>query len=227
MARSRRRTSRRRRPRADWVFRGSGHGGNLTGGLLDDNLASYTPVVTSINVGSANARALILYDSQNTLTHPHSDATTGAMTFLPGAARAEGRNPTILAVVGQLYIEPSTWAAGQIQAYGIRIGAFEQDPQTGLLSLDPDYSMWNILAAPVVSAQASTWANWKNWDYEHRTFRVFTTSNGNGGFQIPIRFRCRRRLKPWQCYAVYMEGENTSVNARIQPWFRTLVSDEG
>lgn len=212
------------------MYRGAASSAVDANTTTDDLLASYWPGVTTLTVGPTTARALILYDSVNRMSNliNRGGAVVADAGVLSRAARAEGRGPLILKTEGTIYFEPSTWSLGQIQAYGMRLGAFEQDPESGTLLLHPDYSMWNEdIPTLGVSAQPATWANTEGWVWERRTFRVFTTSNGNGGIQYSMRWSGRRRLKPDQCWAFYLEGENTSVNARIQPFFRSLVSDEG
>lgn len=232
MARSRRRSP-RRREKADWVYRGPvatpvDDSDTPIGDPKTAGLASYTQFVTTMNTGAINARFLVLYDSQNRLAHWAGTSTgVGGSRYgvLNRAARSEGRRARILATEGSIYIEPSTWAIGNVMAFGWRLGAWDQDPQTGLISLPAGYSMTQNVTLSTQDAP-DVWANTYNWVREGRFFRGFN-SNESNVFNLRIMWRGRRALRGNEAWGLYMEGAPTGVNVRLQPWLRTLVVDEG
>lgn len=239
MPRRRRRfTSRRsapqRRPKADWVYRGADYipGDPADNDWLEENpdLASYGHSVQGVTAGLNGAAAWILYDSMNRRAQLLNTFSTAGgwdtVALLPRAARAEGRNPLILATEGQLLIRPSTWALGSLMAFGLRIGIFEQDPSDGLLLLDAEYHMRNAFAGSTGHSQAATWANDRMWVWERRYYVTFDSTRP-AALNLDIRWRGRRTLKPHQCFAIYCEADSASVNLTVQRWMRTLVVDEG
>lgn len=220
MARSRRRMARPPRKRADWVYRPDIFD---EAGALIDGKGTYSPRSTSVSSGIANAVGKVLYDSHNRLSAVTADAGN-VMLQLPRVARAEGSRAQILAVSGQIVVIPSTWSVGTIVTLGFRISEFEQSPLDGTASLDAGYSM---LAVTNVQADvAAVWANDRSWDWETRNYRSFETGATPARWVIPVRFRCRRRLKPNMGYFLYMENSGT-VSVNVIPWLRTLVVDEG
>lgn len=220
MARSRKARSRAVRVRPDWVYRA-----NLTTGAsplnASDVLGTYDFGVKAISTGASNAQVLWLYDSRNRMGSNVLRQSSTTFGYLAGSARAEGTRPKVHAVEGLIYVEPSTWAAGNLMAMGFRIGAYEQDPYTGLASLDPDYTMWNTSAT---QPQAAFYANDRSFNmWESRNFKSF----GDNGSIMVVRVRARLN---WSLSAnfglgLYVEGELTSVNCRYQCWLRTLVTD--
>lgn len=235
MARSRRRTSRRRSgPKPDWVYRGPvitpvDDTETAIGTSESAGLASYTQNVISLASGAAQAQVLILYDSQNRLaTLAGTEPFAGGQTFgaLNRAARAAGKRPVMLATEGQMYIEPSTWAIGNVLAYGWRLGAWDQDPTTGLISLPAEYSMWQTVLGSNPMSSPDVWANSYNHVMEGRFWRGFN-SNESNVMPFRMRWRGRRTLRPNECWGIYLEVPTTAVTMRRQPWFRTLVQDEG
>lgn len=220
MARSRRRRApmvRKSRRRADWVYRH--HAYTPIGGAAD-SLGTYAPRIITQVSGIATAQSHVLYDSQNWLaTSGQGGINTNAV--LSRSGRAEGRNPTILATEGIIYVEPSTWAIGNLIAYGWRLGVWEQD-LTGVFSLDPQYSMWVESAPGPVCGQ---WANnGRNNAAERRIHYGF--SDNQAFMVLRVKWRGRRILKPNECWGIYTELESTSVNVRQQFWLRSLVEDE-
>lgn len=227
MARSRRRsvprgtrrtTSRRRR--GDWCYRPNYRSGTISGYTATDLLGSYDETLTAFTSGAASSGAKILYDSKNRLVQPMRGGSGALTAAMPGAARANQRGPLIHMVVGVVYCEPTTWALGNLIAWGWRVGIFEQHPVSGDILLDADYSMW--VTGPDITYPA-TWANMPRqnlWE----TRRHFGFSDNQRFFTMPIMVRVNRRLQDHECLAIYTEGESTSVNTRHQYWLRTLVS---
>lgn len=212
--------------RADWVYRSSGHI-ESTAGAGVDLLGTYDSNVLNHTSGTAASQGHILYDSQNYLRTPVRETFGGVLSHIPRAARAEGRKPTILAVEGIVYWEPSTWALGSLMAIGMRLGVFEQDPGSGNVLLDPEYSMWNDgpYAAGGSLSKVVDWANnGRNNTWERRIHYGF--SDNSVFTVVRVRWRGRRSLLANECFALYTELEGTSVDTRTQYWLRTLVADE-
>jgi len=233
MARSRRRARAPRRLKADWVYRGVAlyPGDTASDAWLDESLglASYfmeSPITWT--AGTANARFLVLYDSQNRLTQLLNTFSVagsfGTVTAVPKAARAEGRNPRILASEGQVVITPSAWALGNVMFFGARLGVFEQDPSSGQVVLNADYHMMGASAS--IHSQAATWANQPGWVREWYVYRTFHAERVPE-YIFRYRWRGRRVLEPHQCFGLYLESDSTSVNMATRPACRTLVADEG
>lgn len=219
MARTMRRRStwntgrRRSRRPSDWVYRSNGYAVN---GFVADNLGTYEPTVFPVASGVGESRARILYDSSNYLTET---ARGGAGPVQLGReARAEGRRTKVVEVDGILYVEPSTWAVGNLIALGWRIGVFDQDVSSGFISLDANYSMWESGGAYA----AAQWANATRQNLAERRIH-FGFSDNQQFFTARIRWRGRRLLAENECLALYLELESTSVNTRMQCWCRTRV----
>lgn len=209
------------RPRADWVYRASIRD---SGGVLRDNLGTYEQNIETLSSGAANARAFVLYDSAN---YRASVARAGALYgqpnpgYLPGEATAAGRKALIRRVEGIVYMEPSTWAVGNLIATGWRIGVFEQD-RSGDVLVPAAYSMWAQVAANIETP--ALFANFTRMNVKER--RIHYGFSDNQAFVVPrITWRGRRRLEDNECFAIWLESETTSVNLRMQLWIRTLVED--
>lgn len=229
MARSRgrgRTTTRRRQPRADWVYRSNARADDAVGSDADV-IGTYEMNIPPHAGGPGNAQGHILYDSVNYLAQfgAGGNIVGGVQRMIGRAARAEGRKPCILAVEGIIYWEPSIWALGNLMAIGTRFGVFEQDPGTGQVLLDPAYSMWMNEVGGSQSKPAQ-WANGTRGNAMER--RTHVGYSDTRPFHVERwRFRTRRFLAANECFAVYTELENTSVDTRTQWWLRTLVADEG
>lgn len=220
MAKSRRKATARRssRPKADWVYRANVRAAAPLVGA--DALGTYEPAVRNINSGHQEGNAIVLYDSHNYVAG--AVRTPSALGVLPNAGRAEGSKATALRVEGQMYLEPSTWAVGNIMAAGMRIFVAEQDIASGLCLLDPDYSMWEN----TVTTQPADFAN--NYRMNMREVRFFQGFDTNDVlWSIRFGWRGRMRLQANEALWLWLELEGTSVNGRYQSWFRTLIQDEG
>lgn len=228
MARTRRRMARpprtRRRPRADWVYRPDLY--DTSGGLLD-GLGTYTGSSKSVGKGIENLSNFILYDSQNRLAGIANTAPNQWVQY-PRAMRAEGKGPLILGCSGHIMASSTTWGIGNEFHLGLRAVVVEQDTASGNIYVAPTYSMWNI--STFAPDQPAVFANSGNIAHEVRFSRRFSTGSEVSLFRIPFTFRTRRRLKPYQCFALIVEYTDYGLNVvggGVRMWIRTLVSDEG
>lgn len=215
--------SRRRRPKADWVYRSNVF--DTAGGLVDD-LGTYAPQYQTLIANTSLAG--VLYDSHNFTANAIGGGIPGGGAGVQrpiwSPARAEGGRAYVHRVEGTMFVTPSNWALGSQFQFGVRFGIFEQDPVVGALLLDPNYNMLTAGAAFVV--QPALWANDRKWQHEFREHRTFTDNATI--FRYRFRVTVRRSLMPNECYALYMENpaaETSTISSKF--WFRTLVSDEG
>jgi len=218
----------------DWVYRsymgvGWSEDDIPFGAPEAGNQASYVSEYSDFNSGPSNTRFLVLYDSTNRLQVMGGADVSGATVLsglLPRSARAEGRRAMVRAVEGTIHVEPSSWALGNTMVIGWRLGVWEQDSETGFVLLDSEYTMWSTGVNNVLS-NAGQFANRHNWVRERRIIRPFNNQVG-GAWQFNVNWRGRpRSLGPDQAFGLYLEARSTSVNMRINPWLRSLVSDEG
>lgn len=209
------------RRKRDWVYRPNVRGLATAPFSGTDSLGTYEFQVRSLTTGAAGAQILWLVDAQNRDLQT-SLTGVGAANFLPGSARPAPSRRKVLAVEGIIYVEPSTWAAGNLMAMGVRIGAYEQDINTGLASVDPDMTMWLGPAGGLGQGAAAIYANDRQLCmYEQRAFKSF---GDNGSIMVMrIRTRLNWSLQPQHGLGLWWEGESTAVNIRYQTWLRTLV----
>lgn len=185
-----------------------------------DVLGTYEFSVRALNSGFTNAQSLVLVDSADRQVPVMSGSAVNTLTpSPPGGWRAQ-RGVICAMVDGHIYVEPSTWAIGNIMAIGVSIGAFEQD-MTGVATVDSLYTMWNN-ATP--AAPAAHWSNDNQRTnlWSRRQYKGFS-SNDATIMVVPVRARLRVRLREWEALMVWLELESTSVNVRYQTWLRTLV----
>jgi len=224
------------RRRRDWVYRARGKtlldpdAVDLTA-LEDAQKASYDPVIVTYLGGTANASARILYDSHNhfvELAGEFTGAGDPVATAFTRAGRAEGRNAVVYAVEGFVHVVPDTWAIGSRVELGWRLGVFDQEAQTGFVSVDGSYSMWNPPTGVSPFNTPAMYANDTKWVREGRLMKAFASTNTMTDFYVIPRWRSKRgrALKPTECFALYIELSSGSVAVRTQAWLRTLVSDE-
>lgn len=211
---------------ADWVYRDNVF--DEAGALVNAG-ASYSNTEVSIAAGAPATRVQILYDSHNYMKQGVQLAA-GAMVPFGSQGRAEGGRATILGYEGMVAMRPSTWAAGSAIRLGFRVGVWEQDADLGLVLVDPVYSMWGNFANTALNASA--WANNREWVEERRIYKTFASANDQALFCTYFRRRCRRRLRPHKCFAIWGEVNNAAgtvggVTTLCTYWLRTLVSDEG
>lgn len=216
------RPPRRARRPADWVYRPHIRD---EAGVLIEGLGSYEATFSTLTVGANNAQVRILYDSFNYRSMQLVD--TAGINFPQGylgpSAKAEGRNPLIRRVEAFITYQPTSWSVGDQLHIGFRFGIFEQDPTSGLVLLDPAYTLMNPSASTL--ANPAVFANSRTWQFEKRIKRAFASNDAR--FESSFRIRVNRLLKPHECYALYVEGQVGHVNTSMQYWCRTLVSDEG
>jgi len=224
VARSKKRSFKRRGPRADWVYRDDGLGLSTGGTTIfaQDNLGSYSPEQAVCT--SEQSIAFVLYDSHNymrAMTHGGLGASAGA---LGAAARATGRRPSCRWVRGLIVVDTSGWSVNDELVLGLRIGVFQQDAADGFIEVDPAYTMF----AEIVAGEPPTmFANQQRANqWERRFYRRYGDQSTAGLWTIPISTRVRARLSDDECLAIYAQVDDGSVNAYITPWLSTLVSDE-
>lgn len=220
MARSRRRSVPRGTRGTDWVYRSNLRG--LTSAPFNavDSLGTYEFQVRSLTSGFATAQALWLVDAADRENSVAVTSTTQA-ALQSKAAKPEGPRTRVLEVEGHIYIEPSTWAAGNLMAVGIRICALEQDIVTGLASVDPDMTMWLNTGVGYAGA-AAVYANDRQLNmHEQRAYKGF--SDNQTFMVVHVRAKTPWTLQSHHGLALWLEAESTSVNVRYQTWLRTRV----
>jgi len=207
--------------RADWVYRPNMF--DDTGALIDQQ-GTYDSTVSPLPSGPDNSQAFWLYDSVNRLKQLGASGGA-AFVQVPRAARAEGRNPLVLAVQIWICMTPSVWALGNAFRTGIRLMTVDQDPDDGLALFNAEYTMWNPAAAG--TPRAAVFANEKNLIREWRYARAFS-DNGNM-FVFRAFWRGRRTLRPEQGLALFMQTDNSNESVTLNKQFfcRSLVVDEG
>lgn len=220
MARSKRRpTSRKRKMRGDWVYRGFETDGE--GGPLASQVASY--IALSRNTGYYTVQpgtplGVVLYDSvEYLMTATRSGIAAGTNTFMGREARAEGRKATALAVDGHYYVMPNAWTLGSNWALSARIVVCDQNTTTGGLDLPAAYNLGDSL-----------WANgWGNL-VERRDWIAFATGNEQQRWKFALSWKGRRSLKPHECLALYIESSGPAIGSTtllVTPVFRSLMHD--
>jgi len=216
----------RRGPRKDWVYRGEG---DDIGMGIDTLQGSYSPIIRTLTAGLATSIVLILYDSMDRQGYIQSSGAAGGnFPMLPASGRMEPRRPTVHRVEGEIYMEPTTWASGNLMAVGARLAWYEQDTLSGSLSLQAEYSMWTQGAAGTrAQDQPAVFAN-QGFIREWRWYKGFGDGSSQH-FMNPHVFwqgsmKGRRSPSSKHCLAILVEAESTSVNMRVQPWLRSLMS---
>jgi len=221
MARPRRSRGRRRvrvRKRGDWCYRCTvpGEGEPLIG--------SYDGEVqhTLLN-GVSTAQIMVLYDSVDAMTSPMRLST---VSFLPRAARAEGRNPFIIACELDVCFRPLTWSANAFSMLGIRLGIFDQDNVDSIPAVSNEYTMWANspdVSQPSVDANDRV-MNIRDW----RLYWAFNAEVTAPAFHFRRFLRVNRRLpSSSQCLGLYLETPEGNTDLRYFINCRTLVADEG
>jgi len=213
--------------KGDWVYRPS---------EVDDvfNQGSYDPepggsFEHTLTGGPSNLISIVLYDSQNYFRAVSNQSVGGSRMGLPKAARAEGRQPTIMMVEGVISFSRVTWTTGNTDAWAIRLGEFEQDDDSAQVLIDTTYTMYDQSSDPDAPAVFANDAqqNWKTWWFS-------TSFNNNGGAFSPVTYQMRffwkgrRKLHGGShCCALLLEKPDTvsDVDVRFRPCLRTFVSD--
>lgn len=212
--------------KADWVYRPNLQPiYNPAGAAIANGDALGTYDQNEFTVGTGSAAGRVLYDSHDHIRHfTNAGGAPGQpiIAGMPASARAEGSQATILAVQGVIWLRKSEWALGNVMRTGWRIGVFEQQPESGAISIDANYSLFNTFA----TAQPALWANDRMWVQQRLLMEMFGGASDQGRTYY-VNWKGRRRLKPFQCMGMYIETHSTSVNAIYTLWLRTLVADEG
>lgn len=203
----------------DWVYRSNQYT-NTTPATISDTLGTYDANVRTLTTGVATANTLVLVESQNRILHVTAGPAVNQMSIGGGQARPDDKGRKCLRVQGHIYIEPSTWAIGNIMAIGVRIGAFEQD-LTGVASVDALYTMWNNNTP---SVPAAYWSNQGRTTLWSRRFYKGFSANDQTIMVVQVNAKINCRLNPHEALMLWLEGESTSVNMRYQTWLRTWVS---
>lgn len=221
-ARTRRTMSHRRtRVKGDWVYRANVRTIPGITGTTDDTLGTYGVGIRTQSSGINNATVIWLYDSHDRMQYTASSTASAQLGRMSPAARAEGKKAVIRRTEGYFEIEPSSWALGNICRWGWRLGAFEQDPFTGLTSVNVGYGMWGRNPP----STADYWADVKNWVKEGRLNKAFNNEMASPSWVIPIHWHGKWTLRANEGWGFWIEGEVTNI--RYDTWFRSFVSDEG
>jgi len=218
-AAKRKTTLRKRRQRADWVYRGYEY--DEEGGAVLDHETYGNSVFT---LSGTTPAAGVLYDSRAYLME--STTRGGGPGAMLKAGRAEGgRRPHIIRVQGYIFPEPTTWAVGSLIEVAFRIGIFEQDIPTGdVITPSIDWTMWNNVG--LLPEQSATWANMRRQNlWERRIRRRFSTSNDQAASTIIVNATISAKLNEEECLAIVGQCSGASVDMRGQWWLRSLVVD--
>lgn len=204
----------------DWIYRGDAFGNSEPqwDSGDDSELASYTNNTSTLSAGYVQSRGLILLDSTirgATIINTGSNV----MAALNGAASPRQKSITVLAVQGVIKLTPSSWTLNDEINVGWRLGVFDQDPASGFVSVESQYTMWS--AGGPFSNQAANWAD-RAFLKEGRVMRSAGETSPRV-ITLPIFWRGRQSVRPGRCLAIYLEQPDNSIQVRIQPWMRTLV----
>lgn len=226
MAKTRRSFTRRKREKADWVYRPGIAEEGIHGGWdpLPFNLVRNDPVL-----GVINSNHLMLYDSHAYMARV-TQQSMGIAGVLPDAARAEGRSPKVLMVEGTILFRLLNWTGGNVFPWGMRLGWYEQDQGSGLPLLEQDYSMWNPgIVAGAVSADSATFANDRQKNMREWRWQRVNTTDQTPSHTVNIMAKVARRApSASHCLMMYLEmSDLSSINSSIQvwSWLRALVAD--
>lgn len=230
---ARRSRSRKSRQKADWCYRpwigGSGEPIGAWTGSLTQSVPRNDPILGTINSGHA-----ILYDSVSFI-QVGAQNSFALSEMYPSAMRAEGRRPKCLQVEGQVQFRIGAWTTGNTTMFGMRLGWYEQDVQTGLPSIEPEYSMFEpqIVAGALIQDLA-TYANDRLKNIREW---VFVRAYGDAGnppivtATVNVKFpRGRTAPSANHCLMLYYEcsGMVTPINGGVNIWnqVRALMVDE-
>lgn len=209
--------------RRDWVYRPNEIAETLT------NFGAYGGS-RALNVGASNSASFILYDSVDYLRFDtESNNLNQGFQSMPRAARAEGSLPTVFAVQGTLHARRTAWTLQSFIRFAFRLGWYEQDMTSGLLSLEADYTLWDRAGFFLDHAPA-IFANEKNSNLMERRWAAFSDSaDAILAREIPVLWRGRRRAPSSKhCLALYLEApEGGASFSFIESWCRSLIADEG
>jgi len=212
MARSRTRAVREKK---DWVY----------------NRSAYAVDPLFLQSGSVNALALPLTISQNARREivfgsPGIEPTwADIFQVQSGAAMPTESKQRIYAMEATLMVVPNDLAASTFFRMGTRLLHGVMDNQSGELSAEGGYSMWEDTAATGTIAE---WANagfLREW-YEQEVFSTaFAGLIARAGFRYRYRWQSRRGITLGNDRALYLYME-TDINSRALSVFsrvRTLM----
>lgn len=214
----------RDRVSGDWVYRACLY--DETGGALD-SIGSYDPTEQTVVAGFGNSGGCVLYDSHNYVNNIATLFGQAAGNYIPLAApaRPEGRTSKVIRVQGNIIWRPSSWAVGSSFRLGLRFGIWEQDPTTGSIVAPAAENMWSPIILGALDTHPVFFANTRSWQKEYRISEQF--SENTVRFEKAVNFKVNRRLKPNECYALWVETSAGSTTLLFQYWLRTFVADEG
>lgn len=222
----RRKSTRRRAPRADWVYRPTllDQGGTVV------SAGTYSLAAVSVAAGEASKTALVLYDSHDFARETFSFAggtqeqafASGEAVPLPSAMRAdEHRSAMVLGVQGWVNIRPTTWTTSDSWNGIMRIGIFEQDPINGDILTVADHSLVSNLAGTYSVVTSANIPRENLWELRDR--QVFSTANDQANWNRRIFLRFRRRLANNEALVLLVAQVTGSVTLQYQCHLRTLV----
>lgn len=219
-ARGRRPARRTRFMRADWVYRPSE---NIEGAFL----GSYTGgQAHTLATGPSGVAAAILYDSVDYKAWLTLNGLAQAAE-MPSAARAEGRTPTVLAMEAWVRFRSTNWIAGAYMMGAVRLGLFEQDTISSQLSLQAEYTIWDVADgnAPAIFANDRQ-TNMKTWYFA----KGIGDGSASNNLPMHLYWKGRRRFPSSKhCLALYFETPAifNTADLRFEIMARSLISDEG
>lgn len=228
MARSKRTFKRKRKVRADWVYRPQVQGQSARGAYsgLGTNL-----IPNNVGAGLFNQQAFILLDSTaflRVLTTESFQTTAD----LPAAARPEWKRlPTVHMVEGDIPFRLSQFLTGNQVLWGWRLGWFEQDTIDGRLSLQAEWSMFEPqIQGTTLQDDLATFANESKQNLRERHFfrRNETEDLKTAGvFQFRERLNSRAPTEKHALAILFeMSGTYSSsgVTMELWPFVRSLIS---
>lgn len=214
--------------RFDWVYRGYEYDDIGTATSL--SLPGYTGDEFTITTGVTNARACVLYDSQShTMQRMNLNAATGLMMNLPRSGRAEGKRALVKRVEGGLLTRPSSWAVGNLILWGWAIMIAEQDAATGVILLEPTWSLFDS-AAGLPFQDITLYRNQPQILAAGDHWRAFSSNSTSWTLKPSWSSTKGRLLQPNEALFLYLEASNRSVsysNMVMTARMRALVADEG
>lgn len=218
--------------RADWVYRGDQYRLDDPSSVEPAFSGSYYSPIT-LAVGSSTAQ--VLYDSND-----YIGSRYGGVQVIGGANRrmsvgSEARpdramgGPLIhgVDVHANVRVNDSAWTTNLTMYLAMRIVVAEQDPETGRMVADVNYSMWSNISG-FQSGEPAVWANGRQNCWETRIVRSRRTTDVALDMFIDRRVRFKRRLDSQEGLFLYLETHTASVNLNlVNLWCRTLVTDVG
>lgn len=226
---------RRRRKRADWVYRAEMSEFRSIGTYVAEAQAAvgkYTIQRNDPILGTFNSSAFVLIDSIAYMELMTVESSAGGGIGLPAAARPDlQRGRKAVMVEGDLLMQLLGAAVGTTFKWAWRLGWFEQDTITGLVSLQPEYSMFEpqiggtTTPQDVVNFANERLSNIREKFYHHH----INPASANANDLITERLRVKiNRKAPSSKHALmlYVETSSaTTINGSVRyfPRLRTLV----